>query len=153
MSKQCLQCLSNGEQCNAPAVNGTLFCRHHHPQREIDLEREWKLRQSQPFSIPPLQDRTCILAAVNAVLAALADRVIKRSEADTFIHGLKFAAKLMTEIDQGADSHVRDNRQNRPDREHALPDRSYKGDPATDRIVRELVAQSHEMARNQAKTR
>ena len=106
MSTRCLQALNNGEQCNAPAVNGTLFCRHHDPQREIDFEREEerqrKLRLSQPFALPSFHDKVGVLEAVKAVLNGLADRKIKRSEADTLLSGLKFAGKLITEIEMEA---------------------------------------------------
>ena len=106
MSTRCLQALNNGEQCNAPAVNGTLFCRHHDPQREIDFEREeerkLQLRRSQPFALPSFHDKVGVLEAIKAVLNALADRKIKRSEAQTYLYGLKFAAQLMDEIEQAS---------------------------------------------------
>jgi len=46
-----------------------------------------------------------LLVAVGEVLRAMAERRIKRSEADTFLCGLKFASRLMTEIDREAESH------------------------------------------------
>ena len=95
---QCLQALDNGRQCKAPAVDGSRFCRHHDPQSNLDEERQLKLRQKQPFSLPDFNDNPGVVIAVKAVLNALAERRIKRSEADTFMHGLKFVAKLMTEI-------------------------------------------------------
>jgi len=180
MSKRCLQALNNGEQCNAPAVNGTLFCRHHDPQREIELEKEderkRKERQSRPFALPHFHDKVGVFAAVTAVLNGLSDRVIKRSEAQTYLFGLKFADRLMAEIEQTAtcpsalpsEGHlieptpfVSDHGQKQPVpfnparlyRDHASPARLYDSDPATDRLVRELMAQSHEMARNQAKSK
>lgn len=100
MPTQCLQSLDNGEQCKAPAVLGSKFCRHHDPHRDLGEERKLKLRQKQPFTLPDFNDNAGIVAAVKAVLNALADRRIKRSEADTFIHGLKFSAKLMAEFGQ-----------------------------------------------------
>ena len=180
MSRQCLQSLNNGQQCNAPAVNGTLFCRHHDPQREIELEKEderkRKERQSRPFALPHFHDKVGVFAAVPAVLNGLSDRVIKRSEAQTYLFGLKFADRLMAEIEQTAtgpsalpsEGHlieptpfVPDHGQKQPVpfnparlyRDHASPARLYDSDPATDRLVRELMAQSHEMARNQAKSK
>jgi hypothetical protein len=101
---QCLQSLDNGEQCKAPALDGSLFCRHHDPQREMDEERKMKLRQKQAFSLPEFYNKAGIVAAITAVLHAMADRRIKRSEADTFIHGLKFAAKLITELTEAGDT-------------------------------------------------
>ena len=94
----CLQALDNGEQCKAPAVDGSRFCRHHDPHRDLNEERKLKLRQKQPFSLPDFNDNAGIVVAIKAVLNAMADRRIKRSEADTFVHGLKFAARLLSLI-------------------------------------------------------
>lgn len=99
---QCLQSLHNGQQCNAPAVNGTLFCRHHDPQHELDQERRRKERAKEPFFLPPFSDDAGVLDCVTAVLNGLSDRVIKRPEADTFLQGLKFAVRLMEKLDQAA---------------------------------------------------
>lgn len=100
MTKQCLQALNNGEQCNAPAINGSHFCRHHDPQT-IREQLKTKSRDNHPpFALPLLQDKSSVLHAINEVLRALADRLIKRSEADTFIHGIKFAARVIAEIEQ-----------------------------------------------------
>ena len=98
--KECAQSLINGEKCAAPAVTGTLFCRHHDPQREIDEERRGKLREQGKFSLPDFHDKAGLLAAIRAVLDAMAERIIKRSEAQTFLCGLKFAAQIMKELDQ-----------------------------------------------------
>ena len=97
---QCLQSLDNGQPCNAPQVNGSKFCRHHDPQRELEQERQMKLRQKQPFSLPDFNDNVGIVVTIKAVLNAMADRRIKRSEAETFLHGLKFAGRLIAEINQ-----------------------------------------------------
>jgi len=97
MSTQCTHTLATGETCNAPAVSGTPHCRHHYPQSPL---KEASPPVAENFALPPIQNKDGILAAIIEVLNAMADRRIKRSEAETFIHGLKFAARLMTEIDE-----------------------------------------------------
>jgi hypothetical protein len=99
MSTNCTHTLATGEACNAPAVSGTPFCRHHYPQLPL---KDPKPSPPVPekFELPPIRDKDSILAAIIEVLNAMADRRIKRSEAETFIRGLKFAARLMTEIDE-----------------------------------------------------
>jgi hypothetical protein len=99
MSTQCTHTLATGEPCNAPAVSGTPFCRHHYPQLPLKDPKP-SPPVADNFTLPPIRDKACILAAIIEVLNAMADRRIKRSEAETFIHGLKFAARLMTEIDE-----------------------------------------------------
>ena len=101
---QCLQSLMNGERCQAPAVNGTLFCRHHDPQKEIEYERKLKQRQTEPFQLPDFDDKRGLFIAIKSVLHAFSDRKIKRSEAETYLYGLKMADKVMTALDEAAHS-------------------------------------------------
>jgi len=101
---QCLQALNNGQRCQAPAVNGTLFCRHHDPQPEIEEERRLELRRTQPFSLPEFHDKAGIFVAISAVLHGVSDRKIKRSEAETYLLGLKFASRILTEMQQAGTS-------------------------------------------------
>jgi hypothetical protein len=201
MSTNCTHTLATGEACNAPAVSGTPFCRHHYPQLPL---KDPKPSPPVPekFELPPIRDKDSILAAIIEVLNAMADRRIKRSEAETFIHGLKFAARLMTEIDEecipsfpthqlhpaqsrstmpnGAQSHnhivagqpaLTTNKAARSDYNNgsvALPafgDRrnaagafnpaslshahSSPLDPSTARIVKDILAQTHQLASTQ----
>ena len=201
MSTQCTHTLATGEPCNAPAVSGTPFCRHHYPQLPLKDPKP-SPPVADNFTLPPIRDKACILAAIIEVLNAMADRRIKRSEAETFIHGLKFAARLMTEIDEecipsfpthqlhpaqsrstmpnGAQSHnhivagqpaLTTNKAARSDYNNgsvALPafgDRrnaagafnpaslshahSSPLDPSTARIVKDLLAQTHQLASTQ----
>jgi hypothetical protein len=201
MSTNCTHTLATGEACNAPAVSGTPFCRHHYPQLPL---KDPKPSPPVPekFELPPIRDKDSILAAIIEVLNAMADRRIKRSEAETFIRGLKFAARLMTEIDEecipsfpthqlhpaqsrstmpnGAQSHnhivagqpaLTTNKAARSDYNNgsvALPafgDRrnaagafnpaslshahSSPLDPSTARIVKDILAQTHQLASTQ----
>jgi len=201
MSTQCTHTLATGEPCNAPAVSGTPFCRHHYPQLPLKDPKP-SPPVADNFTLPPIRDKACILAAIIEVLNAMADRRIKRSEAETFIHGLKFAARLMTEIDEecipsfpthqlhpaqsrstmpnGAQSHnhivagqpaLTTNKAARSDYNNgsvALPafgDRrnaagafnpaslshahSSPLDPSTARIVKDILAQTHQLASTQ----
>jgi len=201
MSTQCTHTLATGEPCNAPAVSGTPFCRHHYPQLPLKDPKP-SPPVADNFTLPPIRDKACILAAIIEVLNAMADRRIKRSEAETFIRGLKFAARLMTEIDEecipsfpthqlhpaqsrstmpnGAQSHnhivagqpaLTTNKAARSDYNNgsvALPafgDRrnaagafnpaslshahSSPLDPSTARIVKDILAQTHQLASTQ----
>jgi len=182
-------------------ISGTPFCRHHYPQLPLKDPKP-SPPVADNFTLPPIRDKACILAAIIEVLNAMADRRIKRSEAETFIHGLKFAARLMTEIDEecipsfpthqlhpaqsrstmpnGAQSHnhivagqpaLTTNKAARSDYNNgsvALPafgDRrnaagafnpaslshahSSPLDPSTARIVKDILAQTHQLASTQ----
>jgi len=94
----CLQSLHNGEQCTAPAVNGSLFCRHHDPQRPPRQARE-RSRDLEPLVLPPLLDKPSMLLALNEVFQALGEGRIKRSVAETLLSAIKLALRLVTEIE------------------------------------------------------
>lgn len=99
MSTQCTHTLNSGEQCNAPALNGTAFCRHHDPGR-THKPAQPRHRESEPLELPDLCDKSAVLFSVNRVLQALAERRIKCSEAEVLINGLKLATKLMIVIEK-----------------------------------------------------
>jgi hypothetical protein len=97
MPTQCLQSLSNGQQCTASAINGTKFCRHHDPSRPHKETKE-KSSETEPLILPPLLDKPSVLLALNEVLLALGEGRIKRSVADTLLSIIKLANRLLTEI-------------------------------------------------------
>lgn len=97
MTPQCLQSLDNGQQCTAPAISGSKFCRHHDPHRPQKEPKE-KSSETEPLILPPLLDKPSILVALNEVMLALAEGRIKRSVADTLLSIIKLANRLLTEI-------------------------------------------------------
>lgn len=172
MTPQCSQSLTNGQRCNAPAVNGSRFCRHHDPQRPLKPAKE-ESRDSEPLILPPLVDKPSILAALNVVLHALAEGRIKRSVAGTLLSAIKFANRLLTEIAEAgltvlpatryhqpstvtlAASGHRPNRAEAFNPARVYPDRSSLAhssdmDPSMTRFIQQVVAQSHEQPRTQS---
>lgn len=96
MSRQCTHLLTPGQQCQAPAVTGSSFCRHHDPRKRIEAAQQG---ESEPFVLPELEDSRSLLRAVNEVLHAMSERRIKRSEGGTLLFGLQLASKFMHEIE------------------------------------------------------
>jgi hypothetical protein len=104
MPTECAHTLSSGQKCQAPARNGSSFCHQHNPCTHLD-PRPRETRESEPLVLPALQDKCAILVAVSEVIHAASERRIKCSEARTLLMALKFASRLMTEIDEtGASS-------------------------------------------------
>jgi hypothetical protein len=99
MSTECTHTLASGAKCQAPALNGSSFCHHHNP-RQLPDPHPRDTSESEPLFLPPLLDKCSILVAVCEVIHAASERRIKCSEARTLLLGLKFASRLMTEIDQ-----------------------------------------------------
>jgi hypothetical protein len=99
MPTECTDTLDSGAKCQAPARNGSSFCHHHNPRPHLD-PRPRETREREPLVLPALQDKCAILVAVSEVIHAASERRIKCSEARTLLMALKFASRLMTEIDQ-----------------------------------------------------
>ena len=116
MPTECTHTLDSGANCKAPARTGSSFCHHHNPRTHLDPHPR-QTRESEPLALPPLLDKCAILVAVNEVIQAASQRRIKCSEARTLLMALKFASRLMTEIDQAADS----SSESQP-----CPERSYQ---------------------------
>jgi len=167
MAPRCYQSLDNGQRCSAPAIHGSRFCRHHDQQRTSKPATEKS--EMEPLALPPLLDKPSILAAVNIVVHALAEGRIKRSMAETLISAIKLANRLITEIaeaglsDLATMDHVQPSpialaasgtqrqspngpRAFDPVHSHSTP---FNDDPDTARLVRELLAQSHELDQRQ----
>jgi hypothetical protein len=168
MIPKCYRSLENGQRCSAPAMQGSKYCRHHDPQRPAKPAAE-NSSQSEHLALPPLIDKVSILTAVDMVVRALAEGCIKRSVAETLLSGIKLANRLISEIVEAGETMLPAENYAQPkplalaasgDRPKApapfnpalrYPASQSSGDPATDRLVREILAQSHEIARSQAK--
>ena len=172
MPPKCFQNLDNGQRCASPAIHGSKYCRHHHDQQRAARPANEKLSENEPLKLPPLVDKPSLLVAINEVAHALAEGRIKHSVADTLLSAFKFAGRLITEIGAAeggmsipvsmdelflppqssngvslAASGARKTDELRP----TLPAFSYQTDvdPATARIIKDILAQSHEMIDNQ----
>ena len=181
MSSNCTQSLENGKPCNAPAMNGSKFCRHHDQQRPPRPAKE-ESRQSETLELPLLQDPYAMLLAMDIVVRALAEGRIKRPVAETLISGIKFCSRVVRElIDEGYLQHEEPN----PGEDTEVPARpeprlvqqmaaagsssptnpnkapsAFSASPrpsaqpdidsSTQRMIRELVAQSKKLAGSHA---
>ena len=164
MIPKCYQQLDNGQRCSAPAAHGSKYCRHHDPQRP-PRQIEEETRENEALSLPPLVDKPSVLAALNEVVQALAERRIKRSVAETLLSAIKLANRLITEIAEAGLTVIpaADYQQPKPvalaasgDRPKApfnpalrYPASHSDEDPSTARLVKELLAQSHQLAKSQ----
>jgi hypothetical protein len=70
------------------------------PQPEPRQQNNAKAKssESEPLYLPPLIDKPSMLVALNLVVRALGERRIRRSVADTLLSAIKFADRLVTEI-------------------------------------------------------
>ena len=166
MSPNCSQSLDNGKPCNAPAVNGTKFCRHHDPQR-TQRPSQQKAPEHEPLTLPDINNKQCALVAINEIIQALASGRIRRSVAQTLLCAINSATRLMDQIlEEGEAGMTYEEPQPQTialaasgaSREAAspiapkLPPHAFKTevDPSTARIVKELLAQSHQFPKAHA---
>ncbi|MBS1805653.1 MAG: hypothetical protein JST28_20115 [Acidobacteria bacterium] len=168
MAPRCYQSLDNGQRCNSPAIHGSRFCRHHDQQRTSKPAKE-NAAEMEPLALPPLIDKPSILAAINVVVHALAEGRIKRSVAETLMSAIRLANRLITEIAEAGLSHLLtiDNLEPTPvalaasSNQHHHPNgagafnpahsnpAALDEDPETAQLLRELLAQSHELQQSQ----
>ena len=166
MTPNCSQSLDNGKPCNAPAMIGTKFCRHHDPQRPQRLSQQ-KAPEHEPLTLPDINDKQCALVAINVIIQALASGRIRRSVAQTLLCAINSATRLMDQIlEEGEAGITYEDPLPQPialaaagaSREVAspvapkLPLHAFKTevDPSTARIVKELLAQTHQLAKAQS---
>ena len=102
MFTKCTHTLESGSTCQSPAIRGTSLCFNHTPHQNIKRRQP---HEYEPFELPPLHSKNAVLVAVSQVLYRLSMRRIKRSEADTLLHGLSLVARLMTELDESMPSY------------------------------------------------
>jgi hypothetical protein len=120
MSTECTHTLSSGQKCQAPARTGSSFCHHHNPRTHLDPHPR-ETRESEPLILPPLLDKCAILVAVSEVIHAASERRIKCSEARTLLMALKFASRLMTEIDETSSSEFESRHYQEPTQQEPSP--------------------------------
>ena len=166
MTPNCLQNLDNGQRCSAPALNGSKFCRHHDPRRpprSVCAESP----DTNPLLLPRILDKQSALVALNEVVQALAEGRIPCSLAQTMLSAIRFAARLINEIEAAGEVVQPVAGESRPGTialaasgsprrvTESVPKSSLfrphpaEVDPSTDRLVKELLAQSHEWSKVQ----
>ena len=97
MFTACTHTHDSGETCKSPAVRGTALCFHHTPHEKI--ERQWP-HESEPFELPKIHSKSSIIVAISEVLERMAQRRIKRSEANTYLHGFALSVRIMNDLDR-----------------------------------------------------
>lgn len=156
MTPNCSQTHDNGKPCNAPAMIGSKFCRHHDPQR-TQRPSQQKAPEHEPLTLPDINNKQCALVAINEIIQALASGRIRRSVAQTLLSAINSATRLMDQIlEEGEAGMTYEDplpqtialAASAASREVAspvapkLPPRAFKTDidPSTARIVKELLA-------------
>jgi hypothetical protein len=99
MSIACTHTHDSGEICKSPAIRGTALCFHHTPHKKIERQFPY---ESEPFELPKIHSKSNIIFAISEVLQRMAQRRLKRSDANTYLHGFALTARIMSELDREA---------------------------------------------------
>ncbi len=93
---RCRHIFIDGHRCGSPSLRGEPFCYYHHTSRgfadEKRLRRTWA-----EFELPPLEDRSSVLAAINEVLQRIAGNNIPVKQAGLLLYGLQIASLNLPE--------------------------------------------------------
>ncbi|MBS1802064.1 MAG: hypothetical protein JST28_01795 [Acidobacteria bacterium] len=178
MLRRCLHTIENGQRCNAPATDTSKYCRHHNPQSPARAAQETEtepihlpLIVDRPSALAALNTvmqalgEGCIKrSAADTLLSAikLAVRLIaEMAEAGETLSPATFALRpqpmpspnhyqpAQTE-DKLAIAMAAAGEGRKPNPfSTAHPSSSFETDPATARMIKEILAQSRDFPRSQ----
>ena len=84
-SQQCFHQLTSGQPCNAPALRGEYFCRHHIKSAPLIAS------SNSRFEMPRITDRESIRAAVVQIACRVAANSLDIRRAGTILYALRTA--------------------------------------------------------------
>ena len=179
MTRRCLQTLENGQRCNAPAIDTSKYCRHHDPQLPPKSAKEPEMEPihlpliiDRPSALKAINivlqamGETRIKRSVAGTLLSgikLATRLItEMAEAgETLSPADMHSLRLIRTSDRFQPARTDDklalalaasSESRKPSPfNSARPSFADQSDldPATARMVKEILAQSHELAKTQ----
>jgi len=84
--QQCFHDIMPGHRCNAPALRGEYFCRHHMKRARVIVP------PNTPFDLPPIYDRESLRDAVLLVAGRLAANSLDVRRAGNILYSLQIVA-------------------------------------------------------------
>ena len=96
---RCRHIFIDGHRCGSPSLRGEHLCYYHHTTRGFADERRHR-RTWTEFELPPLEDRSSVLAAITEVLQRIAGGNIPSKEAGLLLYGLQIASNNLPSTDE-----------------------------------------------------
>ncbi len=96
---RCRHIFIDGHRCGSPSLRGEHFCYYHLMTRGFAEEKRHR-RTWTEFELPPLEDRSSILAAITEVLQRIACDRLPTKQAGLLLYGLQIASLNLPETDE-----------------------------------------------------
>ncbi|WP_188553295.1 hypothetical protein [Edaphobacter dinghuensis] len=96
---RCRHIFIDGHRCGSPSLRGEHLCYYHHTTLGAADERRHR-RTWAEFELPPLEDRSSILAAVTEVLQRIACDNLPVKQAGLLLYGLQIVSNNLPEPDE-----------------------------------------------------
>jgi hypothetical protein len=93
---RCRHIFIDGHRCGSPSLRGQPFCYYHHTTLGFADDKRFR-RTWTEFELPPLEDRSSVLAAINEVLQRIAGNQIAAKDAGLLLYGLQIASLNLPE--------------------------------------------------------
>lgn len=94
---ECRHILTNGRKCHAPALTGKPFCHHHSRQRNFAGRNH---RSTNSVELPPLEDHSSIVLAINQVVFALTHGRIEDKLAARLLYAIQLAQNSINRAEE-----------------------------------------------------
>jgi hypothetical protein len=89
---KCRHIFLDGHRCGSPSLRREEFCYYHHTTRGAAADLRDRRARMCEFELPPLEDRSSVLAAIAEVLQRLAACAIDNKRAGLLLYGLQIAS-------------------------------------------------------------
>ena len=89
---KCRHIFLDGHRCGSPSLRREEFCYYHHTTRGAAADLRDRRARMCEFELPPLEDRSSVLAAIAEVLQRIAACAIDNKRAGLLLYGLQIAS-------------------------------------------------------------
>ena len=96
---ECRHILTTGRKCKGPALKGRPFCHHHARQRNYSGRNQ---RSINSVELPPLEDHSSVVLAIDQIIFALTHRRITDELAARLLYAIQLAQNSLNRIKEVA---------------------------------------------------
>ena len=91
---RCRHLFPDGHRCGSPSLRHEELCYYHHTTRRAVADLRARRARSSEFELPPIDDRSGILASIAEVLQRIAACAIDNKRAGLLLYGLQLVRRI-----------------------------------------------------------